>query len=377
MKKWPKKGAKPPAGSAKASEEPKVVVTDELLDEMAEEVNQELEDEEIELDFDEPDEGVDEEEASEEESPETEPEEEVVEEDASEEEPPVAEPPPPPPPQEPEQFPYIEFDSGHQTVVEAHNCVEQVLKERSGSIAKAFVSNVKRDKPGAVDVVMGVVVGGVVFFFTGDPTLMMASAPAGFFARNFRRLFRIRGSRDQIGDSDIPELSSFWNATCYMFVRFMRGFNARVDVIRALREDGVQLEVAEEWERRLQEARPQLLRARDKLLKLVPLSANPMFKDELEDRVRKLDPLGYGKGNVPMLEWLDMDSEKIRISLAEDQLMQDIVKMRDLRERYERMKESHSDVEKVLDDDAAVYEKFEEKFGNAVDATLEEDDKEE
>lgn len=253
------------------------------------------------------------------------------------------------------------------SIVQAHDEVEMVLRERTANIVPAFISNVRRDRPGAVDTVLGLLLGAGVLAVTWDPVTALAAATGGLFARNAKRLHGVRGSSDQIGDSKIAELDSFWNKSCYLFIRFVQGFNKRVEVVRALREDEVQLDVAREWEIRLEGARPQLIRARDELVRLTHLTLNKKDREELEDRARMKDPLGCDKGAVTMLSWLDVDAERIRMSLADDQLKKDIVKMRDLRERFDRMQASHGDVESALHGDHAIYEDLDQEYGAGVD----------
>jgi len=271
----------------------------------------------------------------------------------------------------------IESDPEWSSVTKAHNCVAAVLRERSASWPKAFISNVNRDRPGTVDCAAGFALGFGLSLLTGDITLFFATAPAGIFLRNVRRLFRIRGSHAQIGNSKLSELNSFWNLTCYKSVRLSRGFNTRVDAIEILREDGLQLEAAHEWNRLLKETRPALIDARDQLSRLDALTSDASFREELEARVKRIDPLGYGKGNVPSLDWLDLDAEKIPVSLAVGQFESDVESMNELRERYERMQESHAEVERDLEGDKPVYEDLERKHGKAVDDILENKDKDE
>lgn len=264
----------------------------------------------------------------------------------------------------------ISLESDSTPIMEAHNEISLVLRERSSTFAKALYSNVLRDKPKGKDGAVGVGLGFGAFMITGEPVSSLAIVAIGFIARNIKRLVVIKSSRDKVGESNIKELSSFWNLTCYKFVRLVKGYNARVEVINALRSDGVELDLAKDWEVRLIEARPKLLRAGDDLNFLQQLTYSQQ-REELEERVRRKDPLGYAMAGVPQLDWLDLDSDKIRHSMAVEQFTSDVVAMKDLAERHKVMQDSHQEVDESLTGESSVYTDLEEKFGEEAEAVLE------
>lgn len=277
----------------------------------------------------------------------------------------------------------------------AHDKVASIIREGSSLLPKAFWSNLARDRQNLKDGVAGTIIGGAFALLAGDPMFFIIAAPIGFFVRNVWNTARIRSKKEKLSrrdvrdmeSSNLPELKSAWDLTCWKFVRLIRGYNERVSAVNRirgnrLRENGKDLlDIADKWSSLLKEVFERLENVCAELQRHQSLLISQFSDDleELDDSLRHQDLLGYFDG-VPLLDWLDLGglsikTNRILLSQVRYVFRADMEARAELQDQNKRRKEAVCDIDAFLDQTDPIFDDLEKEHAEAVDALQADEDK--
>ena len=221
---------------------------------------------------------------------------------------------------------------------EAHDRLRHVLKVRNrGSTALALVDNTARRNLEWQDIVLASGVGLGTFILLPWFIALPASLWALFYrtAADARKIRRTAPGHE----TRLPGFENFWAHSAFRFIAALDGYNARVAVIHAVRQDHWQkdnpeslrlIAAADAMADLLNEATPKFYAALQPLVRFQP---HKEIKDVLkppapedDDRFRLLDPMKLSEG-FSGLEWLEFDANYILASRLPEQLEQDLIRM--------------------------------------------------
>ncbi len=222
---------------------------------------------------------------------------------------------------------FIILSDEDRRLEEAYRAIEAVQTTRnSTSTALAIYNESMRKPPHAMrTVLIGMGWLGTALL-TGSFWLGLGLLPLAFLLNNWenvRDAVVLRGSHRLL--QAMPALRNPWPIMAHRFVKMLLGYNARVEAVRTLRQDGLFPDVADKMAILLDAVHPDLLRIKSVLRGFEPFDGSDIFYEPqgYAARLRLLDPLGLSKP-APPYAWLEPKIDFIEADGLEDVLLQDL-----------------------------------------------------
>jgi hypothetical protein len=256
-------------------------------------------------------------------------------------------------------------DGDHSRLREAHGRLKDVLHIRDRrTTALALVDNAARRKIEWQDIAIASGVG-VGTFILLPWFIAIPAAVASLFYRTVKEAKNIRKT-GPAHEGRLPGFDNFWAYSAYRFIRSLDGYNVRVAVIQAVRNDHWRkqkpeserlMDAADAMTDLLHPTVPKLVAALGTLLQYQPKTKDilqPPSREE-DDRFRLLDPMKLLEG-VSGLEWLEFDGDYILASYLPQQLRDDLARIEsedasDLEAPWKKLEDDlPEDVRQEIDD---------------------------